>query len=284
MIGDDLLKKLERNVLNPYHDMDTEHFSEELDFVRQTALELEGTGVSIGSRSLEVSVKVTHAKPKAMFDSVIGTGKHQPSCEIADLLFVFQRETNGSIQNRRAMLSQAKFEPSAADADDQFWNINMRQLEFLNKLPPFSLISTTDYGSFDLEPNSKTFGTYSFASTFRMPFYYSADRVFSQDNLANCDFTQRTSRFRPDDFVSFDYSPSVLKRFLKGYLGEDLNETDDDVREFIDVLYDYVENDRSFDAMFADGGRQTELSPANFEFAIIQFTLSDEAESEQFES
>jgi len=274
MISQALLGELEKQVLDPYHEMEYESFADEVEFIRHTAIELAGTKIRIGTESIEIDCEVTHGTPKAIFQSRHSSERVDATCEIADLLFVFELQINGTIQHQRAMLVQAKFEPKNASSDNRYWTVNMRQLELLYRLPEFKIQSTVNYGSFELNPSTKTFTSYSFASTFQIPFYQSADRVFSEENLFNCDFSQKTSRFRPNDYIDFDSSPSVLKRFLLGTIGENITETNTEVRRLVESLYDYAANDRSFRALVSDGG--TPIAAEQFDFAVIKFTVQKE--------
>lgn len=270
-----LVDEFEQQVLDPYHEMAYESFNGELNFIRQTAIELAGTQVNVGNESIQVDSEVTHGTPTARFSSRHAAGSIERVCEIADLLFVLQIQVNGVVHHQRAMLVQAKFEPTKAGSDNQYWTVDMRQLELLHRLPVFEIEATADYEPFDLYPATKTFTSYSFASTFKLPFYQSADRVFSATNLANCDFSQKTSRFRPNDFIGFDSSPSALKRFLQGTLGEDITDPGTEVRRLVESIYDYTANDRSYHALFTDGG-----VPVNdhdqFDFAVIKITVQRE--------
>lgn len=275
MISQALLNEFEKQVLDPYHEMNYESFSGELDFIRQTAIELAGAQVTIGNKSIHVDSKVTHGSPTARFQSRYAPADHDRVCEIADLLFIFEVRINGRVHHQRAMLIQAKFEPTNASSSDRYWTVDMHQLELLERLPEFKISATVDYGTFDLEPTTKTFTTYGFASTFQLPFYQSTDRVFSDTNLANCDLSQKTSRFRPNDFIGFDSSPSVLKRFLRGTIGEDITDSNTEVRRLVEALYDYTANDRSYHALFTDGGTPV-AAHDQFDFAIIKITAQSE--------
>lgn len=284
MISQALLEAFDKQVLAPYHQMDYRSFNGEVEFIRQTAIELAGTRVRVGNESIHVNSMVTHGTPTARFQSRFAADGLERACEIADLLFVFEARVNGKVHHQRAMLVQVKFEPTKASSDDRYWTIDMRQLELLERLPEFKISATVDYEPFDLEPATKTFTSYGFVSTYRLPFYQSTGRVFSDTNLANCDFSQKTSRYRPTDFIGYDSSPSVLKRFLQRSIGEDITDPNTEVRRLIDSLYDYTENDRSYQALFTDGG-----SPVgdheSFDFAIIKITAESEnndfAEQEQ---
>lgn len=275
MISQALVDEFEQQVFDPYHEMTYESFDGEVDFIRQTAIKLAGTQVTVGNESIQVDSKVTHGTPTARFSSRHAAGSCNRVCEISDLLFTLEVQVNGMVDYQRAMLVQAKFEPTNAGSDNQYWTVDMRQLELLHRLPVFEIVATVDYEPFDLDPTTKTFTSYSFASTFKLPFYQSADRVFSESNLANCDFSQKTSRFRSSDFIGFDSSPSVLKRFLQGTLGEDITDPDTEVRRLVESLYDYTANERSYHALFTDGG-----VPVNehnkFDFAIITITVQRE--------
>lgn len=277
MISQALLDEFEKQVLDPYHEMEYGSFADEVEFIRHTAVELAGTKIRVGNESIEIESEVTHGTPTAIFRSPHSPDGIDAACEIADLLFILELQINGMVQHQRAMLVQAKFEPKNASSDNRYWTVNMRQLELLYRLPEFKIRSPVDYGSFELNPSTKTFTSYSFASTFQLPFYQSADRVFSETNLFNCDFSQKTSRFRPKDYIGFDSSPSVLKRFLMRTIGEDLTESDSDVRRLVESLYDYAANDRSFHALFSDGG--TPVATEQFDFAVIKFTVQKEGDA-----
>lgn len=278
MISQALLNEFEKQVLDPYHEMEYESFAGEVEFIRQTAIELAGTQVKVGNESIQVDSEVTHGTPTARFQSRHASDGIDRLCEIADLLFIFEVQVNGTVHHQRAMLVQAKFEPTNASSEDQYWVVDMRQLELLHRLPEFEIEATVSYEPFELNPMTKTFTSYSFASTFQLPFYQSADRVFSDTNLANCDFSQKTSRFRPNDFIGFDSSPSVLKRFLRGTVGEDITEPDTEVRRLVESLYDYAANDRSFRALFTDGGVPI-ADNVQFDFAIIKITVQNESDN-----
>lgn len=277
MISQALLDEFEKQVLDPYHEMEYESFAGEVEFIRQTAIELAGSQVNVGDESIQVYSEVTHGTPKARFQSQHASYPIDPVCEIADLLFILELQANGTVHHQRAMLVQAKFEPTNASSDDRYWSVDMRQLELLHGLPEFTIEATVSYEPFDLCPTTKTFTSYSFASTFQLPFYQSADRVFTDTNLANCDFSQKTSRFRPNDFIGFDSSPSLLKRFLRRTVGEDITEPGTEVRRLVKSLYDYAANDRSFHALFTDGGPRA-TGNEQFDFAIIKLTVQKESD------
>lgn len=90
MMSQALVDEFEQQVLDPYHEMAYESFNGELNFIRQTAIELAGTQVNVGNESIQVDSEVTHGTPTARFSSRHAAGSIERVCEIADLLFVLQ--------------------------------------------------------------------------------------------------------------------------------------------------------------------------------------------------
>lgn len=83
MISQTLVDEFERQVLDPYHEMAYELFDGEVDFIRQTAIKLAGTQVTVDNKSIQVNSKVTHGTPTARFSSRYAAGGLDRVCEIA---------------------------------------------------------------------------------------------------------------------------------------------------------------------------------------------------------
>lgn len=94
-----------------------------------------------GTPGLSIMSVMVHARPQASFHSrwLTYSGGNILRCELADVLWVYQRCVRGTIQSCRAALWQVKFRKPARSRRNPSYRVEMGQVELLANLPPFSL-------------------------------------------------------------------------------------------------------------------------------------------------
>lgn len=145
-------------------------FGEEEDFIDIAVLGLDGLQCGTTDQSAAIQVKEMHQSPYVTFDRPDWVRSTNP--EMADLLYIVNIWDGTQIVERRASLSQAKFtKESDNEWESRRWKIQMHQYYFLHEQPEFCFNWKRADEDFEIEPENKSFVTYSFASDFLPPFF-----------------------------------------------------------------------------------------------------------------
>ncbi|WP_135825807.1 hypothetical protein [Halorussus ruber] len=249
----------------------------EVQFIRDTIDAFDNISEHDGSQEISTKVKKMHSTPEVTFcwpyinDS--------PRAEFADLLFMANFYEDNTLVEKRAMISQSKFTPkNARENKNKKWKIQMNQFMILHELPKFKVTSPGTGEIFQLDSETRMFTNYSFASNFLKPFYYSTENFVDDINTGA---KKPTLNLEHKSMNGYNSSKSIIKRFLKRKIGEEVTEN----AELIRFLQHIYENSDSFgrseteNVVATDGGEQ-ELPPGP-EAGAIQINIG---ELDEFES
>lgn len=266
---------------------DFRSFTEEVDFIDEAVDTLDGFDYDSGNQKAEVKAKKMHPSPKVDFAGPNWNSNRQAqnaadwientTAELADIMIVVNLFESDQITERRVMLSQTKFSKEQS-SDPWEWKIKMHQYYLLDKLPIITFTEPSTGESFNLNPENKTFTSYSFASDFRFGFFNSTRQM--QDYMKSKRGIKTTGYDpTPDVPHGFQVFRGILKRFILGMYGETFRQGEE-IYKMIQHMYDEASFERSVTSnTLTDGGQHQIEDPG---MAVIQFDIGKEVGEKDF--
>ena len=287
----DLDKRIRKEIyshIDQIKHWDLSSFSKEEDFIDATVDTLDGFYEGSAGQALQMKAKKMHPSPKVDFDgpdwddtaNARRTAKmiEQKSAELADIMIVSNRFLGNTATTRRVMLSQTKFSKKSS-SNPWKWKVKMHQYHLLHELPEIKFVEPNTGECFNLEPENKSFTTYSLASDFHHGFFNTTEKM--RDFMTS---TQgiKTATYdpTPDAPYGFQVFYGLLKRFVLGMYGETF-EVGDPVSGMIRHIYEHASFDRSTSSnMLSDGGYPYYEDPG---LAIIQIDIGLDNQEPNFD-
>lgn len=263
-------------------------FDGEVDFIDEAVDTFDGFREDAAGQALEMKAKKMHPSPKVDFegpdwdasDSARSAGDwiDDKSAELADIMLVANRFTGNTVTARRVMLSQSKFSKKSHKSRWN-WNIKMHQYHLLNELPEIEFVEPDTGRRFDLEPENRSFTTYSFASDFYHSFFNTTEKM--QEFMSSTEGIKSTTfNPQPDAPHGFQVFRGILKRFVLGMYGEKFD-VGDPVSAMIRHMYEHASFDRSGSAdVLSDGGYTETEDPG---MAVIQVDIGLDNQEPNFD-
>ena len=267
---------------------DLSKFDEEEDFIDKTVDTLDGFYEGSTGQALEMKAKKMHPSPKVDFQGPDWNDTaqarraakwiDQKNAELADILVVSNRFLGNTVVNRRVMLSQTKFSKKSSK-NSWKWKVKMHQYHLLHELPEIEFTEPPTGRRFNLEPENKSFTTYSLASDFHHGFFNSTEKM--RDFMTSTRGIKTTTYDpTPDAPYGFQVFYGMLKRFVLGMYGETF-EVGDSVSGMIRHIYEHASFDRSVSSnMLSDGGYPYYDDPG---LAIIQIDIGLDNQEPNFD-
>lgn len=267
---------------------DHSSFTEEEDFIDEVVDTLDDFHQGTSGQALQMKAKKMHPSPKVDFDGPDWDKNAQArdaakwidgkGAELADIMLVSNRYRGNAVTARRVMLSQTKFSKES-NKNPWKWKIKMHQYHLLDELPVIEFVEPATGQRFDLEPENKSFTTYSFASDFHHSFFNTSDKM--QDFMSSTEGVKSTTYDpTPDAPYGFQVFRGILKRFVLGMYGERF-EVGDPVSAMIRHMYEHASFDRSISPnALSDGGQSGDDDPG---MAVIQIDIGLENQEPEFD-
>ncbi|WP_254832854.1 hypothetical protein [Haloglomus salinum] len=259
-------------------------FDREVDVIDKTVDTLDGFEDSNGGQSAKFKTKKMHPSPKVDFSGPRWSGNKanadwidRKNAELADLMFVANRLRGNTVVSRRVMISQTKFTRGASKKWK--WKVRMHQFHLLDSLPEIEFVEPATGERFDIDPDNRSFTTYSFASDHYFPFFNTTAKM--QEFMSSTQGVKSTTFDpTPDAPHGFQVFRGMLKRFVLGMYGERFS-ADDTVGEMIQHMYDNATFDQGSSPNTLTDGGQTEMNdPAT---AVVQIDLGLENQEANFD-
>lgn len=271
------------NEIEKFRGSEFARFEEEVQFIDKTIDVLDDINISRSGQSLRTKVKKYHSEPGRWLTVCYNRPKwvKDSDPELADLLFVVNYHDSTGIKERRAMLSQAKHTSGEKDNKKAWnWPIKMHQYILLHGVPIF-LITRPNHGSlysrlFWIRPQKKSFVNFSFASNFKLPFFYSVGEMDAYlKTKRGTKETQFDQEIKGDRPANVQYLYPIVKRFLTGSWGERFVYRDS-IFSLIDRIYELIEFSQSQSANSLPDGGEQEVPEDGRVFGIVQFDIGPE--------
>lgn len=257
---------------------DLSKFDEEEDVIDKVVDTMDDFSDDTSGQAAEMKAKKMHPSPKVSFSGPDWDGSGQArraadwidrkDAELADVMLVANRFRGSRVTSRRVMLSQTKFSKESS-SNPWKWKIKMHQYHLLHELPEIEFVQPPTGQRFHLDPENKSFTTYSFASDFHHGYFNTTDKM--QDFMSTTEGIKTTTFDpTPDAPYGFQVFRGILKRFLLDMYGERF-EVGDDVSQMIKHMYEHANFDRSDSSnALADGGKQNDDDTG---MAVIQIDV-----------
>lgn len=241
---------------------------DEEEYIDEMVAAFQNVNSSSHAEHVYTDVYKTHGKPYAEFDIPVRPGVQR--CEIADLCLDVEIRVNGTVTERRALLSQSKMSKEKSEK----WTVQMDQHYLLTHFPPFSSTHLGPSGTvnrYKLSNPNYRFSNYSLASKHDQATYCSV--IPLGHRFSNWDYTQGTTTYRhlmdPSHLTS---TAGLTSNLVNGYTGADLLSSPDR-EDFVDDLIDYAKPKGS-NIRPDGGGFQDEVSDGSF--AVIRILIDRE--------
>jgi hypothetical protein len=257
-------------------------FDGEVDVIDETVDTLDGFEDSSGGQSARFKTKKMHPSPQVDFSGPSWDGSSQDraaadwiddkDAELADLMFVANRLRGDTVVSRRVMISQTKFTKEATRKWK--WKIRMHQFHLLDGLPEIEFVEPATGERFDIDPDNRSFTTYSFASDHYPPFFNTTEKM--QEFMSSTEGVKTTTFDpTPDAPHGFQVFRGMLKRFVLGMYGERFS-ADDTVGKMIQHMYDNATFDQGSSSNTLTDGGQTGMNDPGTAIVQIDFGLENQ--------
>jgi len=294
----DSLRKEVYDHIDQVKKWDHSDFDEEEDFIDKTVDTLDDFNEGSGGQSLQMKAKKMHPSPKVDFPGPGWKSSTQArraakwienkQAELADILLLVNRFRGGTVEERRASLSQTKFSKQSSSSPMK-WTVKMHQYHLLYEFPEIEFVEPSTGEKFDYDPERKSFATYSFASDFDHGFFNTAEKM--RDFMSSTEGVKSTTYDpTPDAPYGFQVLRGILKRALLGMYGEPF-EADDELAEMIEHMFEESGFDRGDsrdaladtadgDSALPDGGHANDDDSGT---AVVQIDVGLENQAMNFD-